>query len=262
MSNNHGLPNISEITNLPHNYIEFGRLQNIDKVAKLPYIVSLAQIAVKTAVIDKLVTQANLSNNNMVYDGKTNPFIQGVTDPTQPAYDSPNFEGNMSADGHKVLNGPKSVLGTYVYSNLVFEAGNGFIPVGSNKQSFEWKDFVINDCLINVSQQKRLIVTDIQGKDNQVIEYIGMGNYQIQVTGRLTGSYKVYPKDQTNILKNILSVSQPLAIGCWWLQNLGITDIIVTDYEFGQAEGEYSTQYFKFNAMSDVPTETFITEQQ
>ena len=263
MSNsyNHGLPSSGDISGLPLNYLELGRLQNIDKVAKLPYMISLAQIGIRTAVIDSLVSKANISNHQMVYDGKTNPFEIGVgiKNANQPAYDAP-IDGVMSADGFTPQSGLQSVLGTYVYSNLVIQAGNGFTQIKSNMQPFQWNDFVINDCLVTVSQAKRLVVTDIQGKDNQVIEYIGMSNYNIEVTGRLTGSYKVYPKDQANTLKNILSVPQPLAIGSWWLQNLGITDIVITNYDFGQAEGEYSTQYFKFNAISDVPTEAYITQ--
>ena len=260
MSNTFGLPTSKDITGLPSNFIETGRFQNIDKVAKLPYMIGLAEIAIRTAVIDGLVAKANATNMT-IYDGTTNPYEIGigVKNANQPAYDAP-IDGVMSADGFTPQSGLKSVLGTYVYSNLIICGSNGFRPVNGTLQAFQWDDFIINDCLVSVSQKKRLVVTDIQGKDNQVIEYIGMSNYEISVTGRLSGSYKVYPKQLANTLKSILSVPQPLSIASWWLQNLDITNIVITDFEFQQTEGEYSTQYFTFNAVSDVPTEILITK--
>lgn len=142
-----------------------------------------------------------------------------------------------------------SKLGTVVYSNVILN------------KTWEWNDFRIDDCLISVTQDKKLVITDIQGKDNEVIEYIGLSNYQIQIIGRLNGSYNTNPKEETAILKKILSAGQTLAITSWWLQNLDITDIVVTGFNFAQTEGEYSTQYFTINAISDVITEALITQQ-
>jgi len=84
---------------------------------------------------------------------------------------------------------------------LIFDKINGGTDAGVGG----YDPFIINDCLIKVSQQKRLVVTDIQGKDNQVIEYIGMSNFVVQVTGRLVGTYKVNPKEETKTLKEILA---------------------------------------------------------
>jgi len=151
-----------------------------------------------------------------------------------------------------------SKLGTLIYSNFILNAGRQII---NNNVVFAWEDFRVDDALFLVTQQKKLVETEIQGKDGVVVEYIGLGPFQIQITGRITGSYNVYEKELVAQLKKILSCGQPLAITSWYLQNLDITDIIVKSFDFGQNEGEYSTQYFTINAQSDQVTEAFITNQ-
>ena len=148
-----------------------------------------------------------------------------------------------------------SKLGTVVYSNIIFNAG---VILGENGVADTWDDFRIDDVLLNVSQSKKIITTEIQGRDGTVKEYIGLDDFQIQITGRLNGSYNVNPKELTRQLKIILSAGQPLEITSWYLQNLDITDIVVKDFNFGQAEGEYSTQYFTINALSDKRFEAKI----
>ena len=113
---------------------------------------------------------------------------------------------------------------------------------------------------MNVSQSKKIVTTEIQGRDGTVKEYIGLDDFQIQITGRLNGTYNVNPKERTRQLKTILSAGQPLEITSWYLQNLDITDIVVKDFNFGQTEGEYSTQYFTINALSDRRFEAKIIQ--
>jgi hypothetical protein len=149
-----------------------------------------------------------------------------------------------------------SKLGTVVYSNIIFNAGS--ILDANGVVSDTWNDFRIDDVLLVVSQSKKIITTEIQGRDGTVKEYIGMDDFQIQITGRLNGSYNVNPKDLTRQLKIILSAGQPLEVTSWYLQNLDITDIVIKDFNFGQTEGEYSTQYFTINALSDKRFEAKI----
>jgi hypothetical protein len=149
-----------------------------------------------------------------------------------------------------------SKLGTPVYSNVIFNAGKQFDQ--NMNEINNWSDFRIDDCLISISQAKKIVTTEIQGRDGTVKEYIGMDDFQVQIVGRLNGSYGVNPKSDTKILKTILDAGQPLAITSWWLQNLGITDIVVVNYDLGQIEGEYSTQYFTINAISDKIVEARI----
>jgi len=151
-----------------------------------------------------------------------------------------------------------SKLGTAVYSNVIFNSGQVLNDFGFAVSS--WADFRIDDVILQVSQGKKIITTEIQGRNGTVKEYIGMDDFQVQINGRLNGAYGVNPKTETKQLKTILDAGQSLAITSWWLQNLGITDIVVTGYSFAQTEGEYSTQYFTINAISDKIVEATITQ--
>ena len=147
-----------------------------------------------------------------------------------------------------------SKMGTVVYSNIII---NKIYDANGN---LIFDDYRIDDCLMQVSQSKKIVTTEIQGKDGTVKEYIGLDDFQVQISGRITGSYGVYEKELVNKLKKILSLGQPLAVSSWWLQNLDITDIVVKDFSFDQNEGEYSTQYFTINALSDRRFEALILE--
>ena len=141
-----------------------------------------------------------------------------------------------------------SRLGTVVYSNFIFNAGK---EIKNSIVISEWEDFRVDDALFMVNQSKKIVTTEIQGKDGTVKEYIGMDDFNIVITGRITGAYNVYEKELVKSLKKMLSVGQPLAITSWYLQNLDIINIVVKDFSFGQNEGEYSTQYFTINCLSD-----------
>jgi hypothetical protein len=196
------------------------------------------EVAARKLVINSLVAKSNLQNVK-IHDATSSPYVIGKGD-TQ---DVTNFV---------------SQLGTPVYSNVIFNAGQVFASNGNKINS--WEDFRIDDVLFQVSQGKKIVTTEIQGRDGTVKEYIGLDDFQVQITGRLNGKYNVNPKEQTKQLKEILDAGQPLAITNWWLQNLGITDIVVQNYSFEQTEGEYSTQYFTINAISDKVVEATITQ--
>lgn len=109
----------------------------------------------------------------------------------------------------------------------------------------------LDDTLITVTQNKQLVTTNIQGSLNgAVVEYIGMDNYRISINGRFSFSNGRYNQDQVKSLFNNLNLVKPIGVSCWYLSQFGITDIIITDYEFPQAEGQFSTQYFTINAIS------------
>jgi hypothetical protein len=202
-------------------------------------------LILNTIVTSAVVGLADFAglNNIKIMDAQNSPYIK---DKVQE-----NF-----VSGDIPVQKFTSKLGTVVYSNVIFNAG--VILNQSGEVTDSWEDFRIDDVLLTVSQSKKIITTEIQGRDGTVKEYIGLDDFQIQITGRLNGTYNVNPKELTRQLKIILSAGQPLEITSWYLQNLDITDIVVKDYNFGQTEGEYSTQYFTINALSDKRFEAKI----
>ena len=203
-------------------------------------LIGLSEIGIRSAVIKGLILQGNLQNVK-IHNAQNSPYVvnKGVTPDS----------------GTKFV----SKLNTVVYSNVIF---NGATVLDANFNTIDkFEDFRIDDCLITVNQAKKIITTEIQGRDGTIKEYIGQDDYQISIVGRINGAYGVNPKEDAKQLKKIFSFAQPLAISSWWLQNLDITTVVVKDYNFSQTEGEYSTQYFSVNLLSDKPTEARITGQ-
>lgn len=181
-----------------------------------------------------------------IYDARNNPYTINESTVTK----------DMSETGQI-----SKFTGNYIFSNIVINEGRYFKDDKAELVDY-WNDFVINDCLVQVSQSKKIITTEIQGRDGTVKEYIGMDDYQVNIIGRLNGTNGVNPKQQTKQLNDILKAPVPLGITSWWLQLLGIKYIVVKDYNISQAEGSYSTVFFTINALSDNPVEVLITGQK
>jgi len=105
----------------------------------------------------------------------------------------------------------------------------------------------------------RVIKTEIQGRDGTVKEYIGRDDAHITINGVITGSNGVYPREQVKALKEWLDAPVSKSIVTWWLDNLGISEIVVENYTIPQVQGGYSYQMFSIDAISDIPVQLRIT---
>lgn len=145
-----------------------------------------------------------------------------------------------------------SVLNTPVYSNIHFldvqytdNQGRTITTTGK----------IYDAVLITVSQAKKIITTEIQGRDGTVKEYIGMDDYQVTVNGIITGANGVHPVDEIAQLKKMLDAPVAIEVSCDYLQRLGIFNLVVMDYTFEQQAGGYSYQTFSISFKSDIPVQ-------
>ena len=150
-----------------------------------------------------------------------------------------------------------STLGTPVQSNIIFQKGS-YDDDNGNSQT--WDELTYNAVLITVSQAKKIVKTEISGKNGTVKEYIGLDDYNVQVNGIITGLNGVHPKDEVAQLKKMLDAPVPIKVSCPYLQNLGIVNLVVDTYEIGQSEGGYSYQQFAISFIDDIPTELRISD--
>ena len=109
--------------------------------------------------------------------------------------------------------------------------------------------------LIAVTQTKKIIKTEIQGRNGTVKEYIGLDDYAVTINGIITGPNGHYPIEDVNNLKAMLDSNQPIDVACKFLQILGIHTLLVESYQLDQKEGGYSYQTFSISCLSDVPQE-------
>jgi hypothetical protein len=157
-----------------------------------------------------------------------------------------------------------SKLGTPIMDKITFTALETDVPRGQFKPDDSAGDlnfYFLTDVLITVSQSKKIVYTDIAGNNQGTVkEYIGLSDFDVSISGRLTGNYGQRPRTELLNLKAILDVGKTVSISSKYLIDLNITDLVVTTYDLPQIIGEYSTQYFTINLVSDnKPDEAFIS---
>jgi len=151
-------------------------------------------------------------------------------------------------------------LGNKVFSNFEIEA-KSFRNVPGYEGMVD--NLVFDTVLFTVRNNKNIVTTPVQGRNGTVKEYISGGDSNISIRGVISGARGVYPMTGTNVNgKDVNSVdmmnracSAPIAlyVNSWYLNALGIYQIVVTSFELPQTQGMYSTQFFEIEALSDVP---------
>ena len=149
-----------------------------------------------------------------------------------------------------------SVLNTPVFSNIVF-MGRDYTDIYGKTQTYP--SLEIQTVLFGVTQSKNVIKTAINGLDGTVKEYISQGDYVVNIQGVLVGGNGIYPRQAMNDLIQICQASEPIEVESWFLQSLGIYQIVIEGYDFPQEAGKYSTQSFSINAVSDRPIELILS---
>lgn len=151
-----------------------------------------------------------------------------------------------------------SELGTPIYSDITFDACS---YTDNNGRRIDVDEVNVQTVLITLDQPINIVKTVIQGRDGTVKEYIGKDDMQVTINGIITGKNGVYPLQKVNDLKSWLDAPISKGLTTWWLDNLGISNVVVSSFQFPQTEGGYSYQVFSISAISDTPVELKISTQ-
>ena len=158
---------------------------------------------------------------------------------------------------------PTTYLGTPVFCNLELIPGR-YVNKDGDKIDYAGgvgsENFRIDTVLIDVSQQKQIIKTPIQGVNGTVKEYISMGDYQVKVRGALVDqSAQRYPQEQAQQLREFLEVEDSIGIASRFLNDVfEVQKLVIESFSFPQVEGFQNVQLFEFSAISDDPIELTV----
>lgn len=182
------------------------------------------------------------------------PFIQVNPLKTDIPTKSEDFTINNSVSPDPGLYTSK--LGTLVYANIEFMAGQYETEIQGVVNTFD--SVICEAVLINVVQAKRIIRTEIQGRNGSVKEYIGLDDYEVTISGVIVGANYTRPVEEINNLKKIIDAPIAIDVACAYLQALGIDQIVINNCQWSQDAGSYAYQTFSISAYSDVPQELRI----
>lgn len=193
--------------------------------------------------------------NELKYQG----IIKGITElnslnPNQHPYNGKtgNTQSQDEPDGY-------SVLGTPVWGRLVVKSGSYFDTNTGNLITYP--NITLDTVLFTLTQTHKVVLTPIQGKDYEVVEFIGKASFRINCKGGVFGKNNNRPIGDINNIKLMLGSNQPLIIQSnSFLTEWGISEIAILDKNIPQIAGGYNYQLFEFDAIQNTPV--ILAQQQ
>jgi hypothetical protein len=174
-------------------------------------------------------------NTNLPGDGAIKQYIGGQVMKAALKEKNPQVEPNMSV-------GLKDWYSRPVFSDVILRYGNDSV------------EFM--NALITVDQAKHIVRTSIAGRNGQVIEYVGLNNYTIKLSGNILG--KVYPKEQIKTLIDLIKLPYTVDIFSEYLEMFGIFSVVVTNYTMPQVEANESLQQLSITFESDETMQLIV----
>lgn len=113
--------------------------------------------------------------------------------------------------------------------------------------------------LVTIDQKKKIVRTDLSGRNGSVIEYISMPSYDITIEGDIiSNEVDVYPKDQAEALVRMLNEPETLGVMSEYLAMFSIYNLVITSYILKQENSKQSAQELTVKAISDELLELII----
>lgn len=157
-----------------------------------------------------------------------------------------------------------SFLGTPVFSNLEIPAGQYRSNQG---EVIPFDGIRIDTVLFDVTLEKNIIRTPINGRNGTVKQYIGLGDYAISCQGIIIGESDavnagfdvsrtdIVPEAEIRKLNEILKVPQEIEIVSEFLDFFDVSTVVIQGGNFSQREGFRDSIYFSMGMLSDEPIE-------
>lgn len=153
-----------------------------------------------------------------------------------------------------------------------------FMPIQIEDVSYK-KDGVLHKingikllcAVMEISNTRNIVKTDIQGRDGSVKEFINNGDYQISIKAILSNDVYTpdgsmpskannkYPIDAVAHLNSICLAPCSIGVTNSLLYELGIYDLVIEDFSFSATQGKENIQAFQLNCLSDT---TFILQEK
>jgi hypothetical protein len=143
-----------------------------------------------------------------------------------------------------------SAIGTPVFVDITLHGQTYTTEQGYTRV---FPNITIYNVLLSVNQSRNIVKTSIQGRAGTIKEYMGKGDYSLQLYIVLTSNTpkSVYPRSQVQPLITALECTNAITVTSSYLNMFGINNIVVDSYDCNQDEGYYSRQVVNVNATSD-----------
>ncbi|HTF18157.1 MAG TPA: DUF6046 domain-containing protein [Chryseolinea sp.] len=152
-----------------------------------------------------------------------------------------------------------SYLGTPIYSNLQLKNGQYQDPVTG--QIIKYSGLRVDSALFEVSGDKNIVETEVQGRDGTIKELISNRDYRVQISGLLISNLiNVAPVEEKNVLIRLTNAKTSLEVSSF-LNDFGIYNIVVNSYSISEVQGKRGLVQFSLSCVSDQPYDLEISEE-
>lgn len=114
-------------------------------------------------------------------------------------------------------------------------------------------DLLLDSAILEVSRTKNVVVTQVQGRNSSVKEFINNGDFSIKVSGIICEKGLGYPLDLVKQHEEFMKAQVSIPVVSEVMQNLGIYEIVITDYSYPSSPFA-NCQPYSFSAISEEPT--------
>lgn len=139
--------------------------------------------------------------------------------------------------------------------------GNVVVAPLTLKNKLEDLELRLDTVLLQITMQKQIVSTVLQGVNGTIKEYIADGDYEVSVTAMLVNESGAYPTEQMRVLNELLLLPEALVVESELLQLLGIYNLVVQSYSFSDRAGFENIQDFTLECISDKPIELIIEDE-
>ena len=183
-----------------------------------------------------------------------NQYLKGVNVLKSKLGENPNqtsYDGKLGVVPNQDTPIATSSLGTPIWDYLII-AGDTYKD--RTLGNVTYTDQRIDTILITLTQSHALVLTEIQGRDDEVIEYVGKKSIRMNFKGGVYGNNNNRPKAEIANIVKMLNSNKPLKIKyCGFLAEWNVSEIYLLDKSIPQSMGGYNYQLFEFNAINSVP---------
>jgi hypothetical protein len=159
---------------------------------------------------------------------------------------------------------PQSVLGTPIIMPIEFRPLSYQVLDYLDDQA-QTKNVTIDAwtlpsvTLISFSRSKRIIKTNVAGRDGSVKEYINNDDWQIKISGLMINekSPLEYPAQDVERFLSFCNAPAAIRILNDMAYLLGVNDMVIEDFDLPELEGHGGVQPFVINAVSDTVYEAY-----
>lgn len=179
---------------------------------------------------------------------------------TPPGGQQEEFEGQLMAKDATL--GYRTAAGRPVRTEVSIAAGSYDVYTGGTRVTRSYGALRLPEALVDINAEKRIVATEVAGRDGSVLEYINREDYMGTIRSVFVSADLRYPQAEVEALKRILDSNQPLTVGGRWMELHGISRIVITGEAWPAPGPMVNAQPFELRWRATQPVELLAQEER